>query len=278
MSAFDSALRLVKAEISPSLLNLAFLARRYDPVRSERRYDSALPMNVDESIRDKVILARVMPDLNNTMGTEIHLPLNLAQAERIDAYNCIYRFDDRDTNNRTITQVFEITYGMIRDTVAGVVGGVGGYSSSASQLLKSAKDVLNTTPAPSGTSYISLIAHNTVMVNDVTPLTLHGVLRCVVTNDPNLNNLKPGYHMDFAELVLAATKNYIHTQLNTEIDVAELYAGVALSKITAEIEGFSDAGQIYRDLLKRFHKLGILNDDTQRKRVGRLALGIRPKY
>lgn len=278
MSAFATALRWVKKEISPSLLEQAFCGRRYDPLRSERIYDRRTPVNVEQQIMDKIIRGSVMPDLDMVSGTELALPLKDATMERIDNYNIIYRFDDKATGGRTITQALEITYGYMHDAMIGAYGGIGTYSTHSSQLLKTARDILDTTPAPSGTSYIDIVAHNTILLNDVAPILTHGVLRCIVTNEPNLSNWSPAYYSDFAELVVAAVKGYVYNQLNSEVDIAELFAGVPLSKITQEIESFADANGIYKDLLKTFYKIAIHNDRTRRRRVIKLGLGQRPKY
>lgn len=278
MSAFNTALRWVKRDISPLLLQQAFSARRYDPIHSERRFARHTPVNVEHLIEDKIIRALVMPDLDLVSGTEISLPLRDAHIERVDDYNIIYRWDDRDTGGRTITQALEITYGFLHSAMVGAYGGVGSYSSQSSQILKTARDVLDTAPMPSGTAYIDIIAHNTVLLNDVAPIISHGTLRCIVSNEPNLSNWSPAYWPDFAKLVVAATKGYIYTQLNTEIDMAELFGGVALGKITQEIESYADANGIYEDLLKEFYSMAILNDRKRKKSMVKIMLGQRPLY
>ncbi len=278
MSAFATALRWVKREISPSLLEQAFCARRYDPIRSEMRYDRHVPVNVEQQILDKIIRGNVMPDLDLVSGSELILPLKESTIERVDNYNVLYRFDDKATGGRTITQALEVTYGYMHDALIGAYGGIGTYSSQSSQMLKSARDVLDTTPAPSGSAYLDIIAHNTVLLNDISPITTHGVLRCIVSNEANLSNWSPAYFTDFAELVVAATKTYIHTQLSTETDIAEIFAGVPLSKITQEIDSYADANQIYKDLLNKFYKLAVLNDRARKKRMVKIMLGKRPTY
>ena len=277
MSAIDTALRLIKSDISPSLLQLAFMARRYDPIRLDRQYDRITPVNLDQVIRDKVIYGRVLLDMNLVSGTEVEIPLRDGEFTRVDTYNAIYRFDNKVLAGRTIIHPLEVSYGYLHNTVIGVPAGVVSYAHHSSQLMKAAKDVL-ASPAPTSTTYLEMVGHNTLMVTDTTPLSVNGILRAIVCNDPDLRNWQPAYWMKIAKLMLAATKAYIYTQLNTETDIAQLYAGVALSKITQEIENMADQNQIYLDQLETFRKMGLMNDRTTRRKVIRMALSNRPKY
>lgn len=279
MSAFDTALRRIQT-IPKDVLHQAFMPQRYDPTRKARYYDNTTPLSLNAVITDKIILERVMADINLVSGSEVIIPLRDGTFQHIDQYNSIYRFDDQTTGGRTIISVYEVTYGYNNNALIGTYSGYGNYSSQSSMLLKSSRDVLRGAAGvlPQSTSYVQLIGHNTVLVNDVTPVQNYGTLRCKVTNDPNLNNIKPQYYQLFAKMCLEAVKAYVYTQLVIDLDEGMLRGGQQIGRFREIVDSYADADEIYIDELKKWNKISILNDPTQMRKVGRMALGARPKF
>lgn len=279
MTAIDTAIRRIMT-IPREVLHQAFMPKRYDPTRRTRFYDNATPLSLESLIRDQLIYGRVLPDINLVSGTEVALYLKDAQTEKLDIYNSIYRFGDEATGGRTITSVFEITYGYQNSTLIGGYNGYGNYNNQQSQLLKSTRDIINATKgAPTqSTSYLQLIGHNTVLVSDVSPIQNYGLLRCMVTNDPNLNNLKPAYQIAFAKLALLATKAYVYTALVIELDEGMLRGGQQIGRFREIVDSFADADEMYMEELDNWQKLGIMNDPNQYRKVLRMSLGIKPRF
>lgn len=278
MSAFDTALRRIMT-IPREVLKQAFMPTRYDPSRQSRYYDNSIPTSLEALIKDQVIVGRVMKDINLVSGTEVNIPLANVEWERIDNFNTIYRLDDRATAGRTITSTYEVTYGRGNTGINDGSNSYAGYVSNSSSLLKASKDILKASTGLSAvsTSYVQLIGHNVIMVNDVSPAGGYGILRCQVSNDPNLNNIRTQYHQDFATLCLYATRAYVYSSLVIDLDEGMLRGGQQIGRFREIVDNFMDADTMYIEELVRWQKIGVLNDPIQARRVYRLALGIRPK-
>lgn len=278
MNAIDTALRRIMT-IPKEVLKQAFMPVRYDPTRQARYYDNTTPLSLEAIIRDQLIYGRVMPDINLISGTEDFIPLSLGKQQWIDPFNSIYRFGDEATGGRTMTSVFEVTYSYASNSMVGGYGGYGSYDNRSSALLKSARDVLRTSVgvSPRSTAYVQLVGHNTVMINDVTPIQNAGALRCKVTHDPNLNNLVPAYHQRFATLALLATKAYVYTALVVDLDEGMLRGGQQIGRFREIVDSYADSDTMYMEELTRFTKVGIMNDPNEYRKVLRMAIGIRPK-
>ena len=280
MNPVTVAIQRVKYEIPRDLLNQAFQARRYDPLRRERYSDNTTAVSLDELIRIAVIEGRVSIDLNLLSGSEVLLPLILAEAELIDRYNAVYRFSKTATAGRTITNVYEVTYGYAQNSSVGNYGGYGAYNSRSSQLLSVGKDILKSAAgsAPTSTAYVQIIAHNTVLINDINPIHAYGALRCMISNDPNFSNLRPAYYRDFGELVVLATKAYVYNQLVIDLDEGQLRGGLPLGRIREIVDQYADANQMYNELVDtKWQKIGLMNDVESYRKVLKLNLGGKPK-
>lgn len=278
MSAIDVALRRINM-IPKDVLKQAFMPARYDPTRLARYYDNSIALSLDACITDQVIRGRVMMDIDLISGTMDHLRLDQAEAQFIDPYNTIYRFTEEQTVGRTITSTYEVTYGYGNNTLSGSYNGYGISTARTSMLLKSARDILTASGgvSPRSTSYLQIVGHNTVLVNDVSPIQSYGVLRCMLTNDPNLNNIRTQYHQVFATMCFLACKAYIYTKLLIDIDEGMLRGGQQIGRFREVVDSYSDADQMYIETLDKWQKIGIMNDPSLNRIVGRLALGIRPK-
>lgn len=276
MSAFDTALRRIMT-IPREVLKQAFMPTRYDPTRQSRYYDNTIPLSLETLIKDQVIIGRVMKDIDLVSGTEIEIPLHGVEWEWVDNFNTIYRLSDRDTGGRTVTSVYEVTYGRGSSQSGHSVHT--SYSTNTSALLKASKDVLRgSTGAPSiSTSYAQSIGHNVILVNNVSLTNAYGVLRCQVSNDPNLNNLRPQYHQRFASLCLHAVRSHVYSSLVIDLDEGALRGGQTIGRFREIVDNFADADTIYIEELDMWQKIGILNDPIQSRRANKLALGIRPK-
>lgn len=280
MNPITVAIQRVKNEIPRDLLNQAFTARRYDPLRKDRYADNITAVSIDELIRVAVIEGRVAIDLNLLSGSEVLLPLILADAELVDRYNAVYRFGKNATAGRTITNVYEVTYGYANNSSVGNYGGYGAYNSRSSQLLSVGRDILNAAAGttPSSTAYVQIIAHNTVLINDVNPIHAYGAMRCMLSNDPNFSNLRPAYYRDFGELVVLATKAYIYNQLVIDLDEGQLRGGLPLGRIREIVDQYADANQMYNELVDtKWQKIGLMNDQEQMRKVLKLSLGGKSK-
>lgn len=278
MDPVSVALMRVKAEIPREILEQAFLPRRYDPTRRERYADRVHAGNLDYLMKTEVVDARVAIDVNLLTGTEMFLPLAMAEREMIDPWNNIYRFDHIATGGRHIVTAHEVLYGL---TQGMQIGTFGAFDTRASQFLHISKDILNAaggTP-PTGTAYVQLIAPNTVLVNDINQVVGPGVLRCKLCHDLNFSDIKPVYYHAFGELIVLAIKGHIYKELVLEIDEAQLKGGMAIGRFREIVDQYADSNQMYMEYLTtKWQKIGTLNDTEQYRKIMKMSLGAKPKY
>lgn len=268
-----------KAEIPRDILIQTFMPQRYDPIRQERFYDNTLPVAIDELIRTTVIDGRVAIDANLVSGTEVMIPLQLADSiERIDPWNIIYRFGLDSTGGRRITAVYELLYGVTQGMAN---GNFGAFDVRASQMLQVGRDILKAAggTTPVATAYIQLVGVNTVLVNDVNQLVGYGALRCQLTHEDNFNNLKPKYYHAFSELVVLATKAHVYNTLVIALDESMIRGGASIGRFREIVDQYADANQMYMEYLTtKWQKIATMNDTELMRKIMKISLGARPKF
>lgn len=277
MDPISVAILKCKAEIPRDILRQAFMPKRYDPTRKDRYFDNVTSTEIDQAIRDLVIEGRVAVDVNLCSGTEMFLPVTMAEHEYVDQWNIIYRFSRDQLGGRRITQVHELLYGM----QPGYSGQTSGYDSRGSSLLQVARDIARATSGTTqmGSSYVQLVGVNTVLVNDITQIISNAAIRCRVTNEPNFANLKPCYYADFAEMVALAVKGHIYNILVIDLDEGQIRGGASLGRIREIIDSYADANQMYWEYVTtKWPVIGVLNDTEQWRKILKLSLGARPRF
>ena len=131
MDPVQVAIMRVKAEIPRDILSQAFMPKRYDPTRRDRYFDNVSSTSIDEQIKLQVIEGRVSIDANLVGGTEMYLPIRLAELQTVDGWNMVYRFPREVTGGRRIISVHELNYGY----TTGNWGGGGISPSNTNNLL-----------------------------------------------------------------------------------------------------------------------------------------------
>lgn len=278
MDPVTVALIKVKAEVPRDILKQAFMPKRYDPVRDERYFDNVTSVSIDQQIRDLVIQARVAIDINLIGGTEMFLPLALAERDYIDSWNIVYRFGRDALGGRKITTVHELVYGITQ----GLSGqGTAGYDNRASDLLLVGRDIMRAVSGMNtlGTAYVQLVGVNTILVNDTNQIIADAAIRATVSHEPNFADLKPAYYHAFAELVALAVKGYIHTALVVDIDEGQIRGGMTIGRIREIIDQYADANQMYWEYLTtKWQRIATMNDTEKYRKVMKLSLGAKPRY
>lgn len=273
MDAIATGIRRVMHAIPNEILKMAFQPRRYDPTRTHKYSDQVIPESIEERIKQLVVTGRVALDVNLTSGTEVLLPLQLAEREVVDTWNTIYRFPPRVLAGRTIVQPYEVMYGQ-----STVLNGNYQFSNSlkSSTMLQAGRDMIRAAVGNGITSSanVSPLDGSSVLVNDVIQPGGYAVLRAQVSNEPNFNNIKPAYRQAFGELILLATKAYVYNQLVIEIDEGQLKAGASIGRFREKVDEYADADSLYMEYLTvKWPLLGFMNDDRKFKGVLRMATG-----
>lgn len=229
-------------------------------------------ISLDTRIREDVIQKRVLPDLDLHGGTEAYLPLyTQARITHAENYSVIYEIPESMTQNRPIIEVYSIHFAVL------------GYQTAApfqyqneSAMGAEARKVLDSAirQPPAMTTYLSLIAHNTVMVRYLHAPYRTAFLRCRMGNDMELNSIRPASIPYFAELCVNAVKAHIYNTSRIKIGKGELHAGIELGVFKEIVEEYRDARDIYKEQRAKWRKMSVYNDPEARHRHLKAIIGI----
>lgn len=265
MNPIQKAIADVKFKIPYDILNAAFVQREFGQRPNV--------VNIDAIIRDVIIERKVRPDCNLMGGTQVEIYMGDLKPEYLDPYTVIYRIPKEKTQNRSITRVLSISMGSINHTGTPTYG-TQGYSN----VLSAAESVMASfEPVPLvSTANLSLIAENTVMVQDTITFPVNSYLRCYVENDENFSQLRAMTYIKFSRLVELAVKAYIFNKLALPMGQAQLVGGQELGRFREIVDGYADAAEMYDTFLQEtWAKTALMDDTRSRERHLRLLVGRR---
>lgn len=262
MNAISKALDEIKNVIPQEILEIAFNTQAITPYSS--------PVSVDEKILNRVIRPRVLFDANMVGGQVMHVPIGDLVPEIFDNYTTVYHIPPERLMYRKIISVLSIAY-------MPYFGNYGPITSMAGNLTGSFND-LSVAGTRVGNSYASipnlssavceLVADNTVLIRETTKITTNYILKCMVENDENLNNISIRSYRAFSKLCVLAVKAYLYKSLVVKLDKAYLQFGQELSSIKNYIDGLSDAEEQYQTHLKEvWSKVAKLNNRSEYNKI-----------
>lgn len=229
-------------------------------------------VSLETRIREQVLDPRVLTDLDLYGGTEAFLPLELpVRADHADPYTVIYHIPEEVTQNRPIVQVYSVHFAILGYQNAGMA-----LHYTESPMAAETRKVLDSarqTP-PAQTSYLNLIAHNTVMARYVYLPYRTAFMRVRLGNDENLSFIRPQAFPDFSQLCVLATKAYIYNYLFVKMDQGQLSGGQVLGAFKEMVMNYADANQMYLDALRRWRKISVMNDPEANRRHLRTIVGL----
>ena len=269
MSAITKAIFDIKQTIPIEVLNLAFLPR-------DNNFNVA-PLSLDEYIKDKVIMKRVMQDANIVGGRTALVPLNTVAPIYSDPFTCVYRVPKSLTQGCDIVSALSVNYypysivGSGLGTSyfpAGLFNNTSLVTAGAQRIADSYSDV-----PPISVACVDLIGPNTVVVRDFYRTTYAFFLRCILANEENLNNINPRSWIKFSKLCILAVKSYIYNTMVIELDRAYLMGGQELGAVKEIIERYSDAEEQYIEYLEtKWQKVAFINDQFAYNRFLKLQV------
>jgi len=267
MNAISKALSEVRFRIPPPIIKEVFTQKAY--------HWRDTPISTDEQITNLVIKERVLVDCNLVGGVEANIPLDGLRLELVDAFTSIYRIPKRLTQGRSIMSVLSMGYAST--SLQGTAGGLGGIRPSSVSPVSMAGmamvDAMSPIPIASSAK-VQLIAENTVMVKDVSPITSNSYLRCIIANDENLSHIQMRSIPSFCRLVELAVKAYIYNEYIIKIDQGQLSGGQDLGKFKEIIEGYADSNEMYSEYLeKTWAKTAFANDRETMTRFIKMQIG-----
>lgn len=254
MNAIKKALDEIRYNIPRTILEEAFI--------SQQLRGRGLAVSLDTKIRELVLDPRVLVDCDIVGGVEITIDLSQLMPELVNPGVALYRIPKSLTQGRSITSALSLSFGR------GAATGIGGYSNNNSALLGAVQGVLDSAlPIPVvAIGDVSLVGENTVMVSDQYVIGGDVWLRCLVSNDPELNNISPASYHNFCELSVLAVKAYIFNHLIIPMDEGQLHAGMQLGRFREIVDGYADANELYREFLNEKWRVTAFHNDPERHR------------
>jgi hypothetical protein len=264
MDAIAKAISEIKFTIPREVLNAVFLQRMLDYRQT--------PSNIDNEILATVLRPRVLVDCDLIGGLEIYVPLNNVPMVQANLYTFVYRIPKSLTQNRSITQVLNVTYN--DPTNLSTFGSTStSQTSIAMQVAQGVQDAQGSIPMTS-TADVQLIGDNVVMVKDMLVIPVYSYLRCRIGNDERMNHLQPGSYLAFAKACQMAVKSYIYNYLVIQMGAGQLQAGQLLAQFADVVNGYNDAEQTYEDYRKQvLQKVLFQNDKETAMRMLKLQFG-----
>lgn len=262
MNAIRKALDEIRYNVPRTILDETFIAQQFR--------GRGLAVSLDTRIRELVIDPRVLNDCNIVGGVEITIDLNQVMPELLDAGMLLYRIPKSLTQGRSITSALAISFGR----AAGM--GLANMGNDGSALLGAVQGVLDSAmPIPTvALADVTLVGENTVLVKDQYIRPGDVWLRCLVSNDPELNNISPASYHNFSEMCVLAVKAYIYNHLVIPMDEGQLHAGMQLGRFREIVDGYADANELYQTFLnEKWRVTAIHNDPERHRRHLRLVLG-----
>lgn len=263
MNPIQKALDEIRFRIPREILEETFIKR-----------EGNLPpdlVSIETRIREAVLEPRVFTDMDIHGGTEAFLPLeNGAHVDHKDPFTVVYTIPDELTQGRPIVQVYSIHFGVLGYQNAGIIAqhSTSALGSQMQRVLDSARQ----TP-PARTSYLNLIAHNTVMARYVYAPSINAYIHVRLGSDEVMSHIRHQAYAPFANLCVLATKAYIYNSLRVPMDQGYLSGGQTLGSFLETVMGYADSDEMYLDELNRFKRISVLNDPEARMRHIRTIAG-----
>lgn len=227
-------------KIPPQILHYAFVPSKHLSINRG---------NIDWTIRDKVIDGWILQDINVVAGQETTLDLRTSTIRETES-GAIAEIPLRETGGRFITSALSVI-----------------YSLSSTYLPRHGSEIANAASGPVQVSHsrTMLVGPNTIFVEGGI-MSGTRYLRCIIENDPDFNNIQKASMKNLADLAVVACKAHIYNETQIRNTEATIIHGISYSKINDTIEGWSDASEIYDDMLKKWKKIAYMQDRESHKR------------
>lgn len=247
MNAINNALSDLKYSIPEEILQLAF---------REQNLNYNTLISTDNKIVSRVIQPKVMKDCNLVSGQQIWVDLNKCGISRVGSE---YYIDvpKELTNHRSIVSALSIhSYAYYSSN-----------TTSGSVIMELGNKLLNTTIGNEdtySTSRLEVVAENIVLVQDPSSIITSGIMKCVIENDSQMNNLNVRAFPNFSRLVELAVKAYIHNHMTIKLGKGYIYNGHELGIVKDTIDGYADALEMYNDFLRnKWIKTNFMSDSSR---------------
>lgn len=267
LNALTRAVATVRRKIPEEILRYAFVSPYQQWLNN--------PNVIDDLILKDVIRSRVLVDANLVGGQEDYIRLSGLVFERTSELMSVVHIPKDRTNGRSITQVLHLSY---YDYTANVNSNamMNFNACSITPLAMAGMAVANSfnQMGMTGTSRLELIGENTVLIKDPAISVQNAVLRCVLSNDEELNNLSVRSYVAFCEMATLAVKSHIYNTTVVKMDEGVAQFGRNIGAYRQVIDSYADAEEQYIEFLTgRWQKIAFINDRESYTRFIRAQIG-----
>lgn len=252
LNAIDYALRQIKLAIPKEVLEKTFLNQN-DVYKRHRG-----SVNIDHLIKREVIYNYIMVDANLIGASKMSIGMEPGWIERIDTGTLIARIPKSFTQNRTITEVLNVSLRPANGYMLpyGTNQAISDQSIQMQRVLSSYK-----LPVISGTTNATVVGENTVLFTGLVARPADLYISVMVDYDDQLSSLNKSSYLFFGELCILAVKAYIWANKIISMDKAEIEGGYALNRYTAIVEDYSTAYEDYKTyFLEKWRKISFQAD------------------
>ncbi len=263
----DICIMNVVSEIPPQILDLAVR-------RSNMRFHE--DNNLTEWICKRIIENRVLKDVNLVAGqvkTIVLKPewlIDFATYEHggyagDDGPNTCYKIPPEATDGKPISQVMTLQFPYITYQSSGIANAdvaSGGFS-----LVDQVDQVINSynLSTPRNHPIVKLLAGDIVQIIPSQYTRQHWLLTCRINYDETFNNMHESNTLVLSDMVVAATKHWIYTNLIVDVDRAVQETGMDLPTIRGIIEEYKDAGNQYKEARVQFRGASTMDPEYRRR-------------
>jgi hypothetical protein len=259
MNAISKALTELRFRIPDEILRVVFTSTQ------DWR---AASISIDEIILRKVIRPRVLVDANLVGGQTIIVDLSRINPEFYDNTSIIYHIPSEYLLGRSLISALSVGYLPVSPRSNHGYGGFAGVASpmgsvNASNITHAAMrvgDSFSAMPNVS-TAQVEVIGDNTILIRDMNRVTSCYQLRCIVGNDPNMDNISPRSYHSFCKLCELAVKSYIYNTMIIKMDTSYLQGGQELGAFKSYVENLADSEEMYQtELRESWMKISFMNN------------------
>ena len=264
-TVYGYCLRKINEQIPYEILRETF------DVKVQYGFGHHTPINLDSAIESTIIRASVLKDLQAAGGRMITIPLGGVSVQLLNTTKVVFQIPLSLTGGRNVMDVYRINFvssgnGYSYDTYS--------YTSQSVYTLALNNILDSSLPPPlTGTSQCEVVGPNVIVVNlnGMVPVWMEAEL--ILEDDDQLSHLNPRNYELIADMCVARCKSHIYNKLRIKMDQGYVEGGVVIGEFKNIIDNWSDVENTYKDLMKQYKTVSVLNDSEQYDRLLNMAIG-----
>lgn len=260
---------IIRMNIPMEILELAFPQKR-----------GSTPVSLEERMMIDCIRPIIMTDMNILGGEMAFINIGLCNTVAVSDFSLyeqlgsfIIEVPKTLTNNKSIVAVYSLLMG---GYLNGHNNGLDSYGNCISPLVTEGAKLMSVVDRASvvQTARMELVGENKILIEAYPPFVRYGILKVNLSNNANLENIQPSYYPHVANLITLGIKRYIYNKLRIQLDVGHIYAGHEIPGFKEIVDSYADAEELYKEYLKVWGKIGVLNDSRKMTQFTSTMIGM----